>query len=186
MQGCYPHRESPSSPRKIVHALSEPNHFKKCCLRFRNWITFRPCTLFVCDRGGFAQPALCRRHRARMISPNSASRIKILARSTKVPPGRGPLDVDKVCGLAPWGAYSASRRLCSSSSISFANLIESRRIGCCPRQSAALFELPFELFSVALLIHDGTLLFMRRRNRSITETTCRPNIFPRFPPQDRV
>jgi hypothetical protein len=30
-----------------------------------------------------------------------------------------------------------------------------------PRQSAALLELPFELFSVALLIHDGTLLFMR-------------------------
>jgi hypothetical protein len=39
------------------------------------------------------------------------------------------------------------------------------------------------LFSVALLIHDGTLLFMRRRNRSITETTCRLNIFPRLPPQ---
>jgi hypothetical protein len=57
----------------------------------------------------------------------------------------------------------------------------SRRIRCCPRQSAALFELPFELFSVALLIHDGTLLFMRRRNRSITEIICRLDIFPRLP-----
>jgi hypothetical protein len=54
-------------------------------------------------------------------------------------------------------------------------------IGCCPRQSSALFELPFELFSVALLIHDGTLLFMRRRTHPITETTCRLNIFPRLP-----
>jgi hypothetical protein len=34
-----------------------------------------------------------------------------------------------------------------------------RRIGCCSRQSPALLELPFELFSVALLIHDGTPLF---------------------------
>jgi hypothetical protein len=54
-------------------------------------------------------------------------------------------------------------------------------IGCCPRQPSALFELPFELFSVALLIHDGTLLFMRRPTHPITETTCRLNIFPRLP-----
>jgi hypothetical protein len=39
----------------------------------------------------------------------------------------------------------------------------------------------FKLFSVALLIHDGTLLTMRRWNRSTTETTCRPNIFAGFP-----
>src|SRR3984957_2274348 len=56
----------------------------------------------------------------------------------------------------------------------------SRGIGCCPRQSAALFELPFELFSVALLVHHGTLLFMRPR--PTTETTCRLNIFPRLSP----
>jgi hypothetical protein len=37
---------------------------------------------------------------------------------------RLPLDVDKVCGPVPLGGYSASRRLCSNSSISFANLIE--------------------------------------------------------------
>ena len=30
-------------------------------------------------------------------------------------------------------------------------------VECCPNQSAALFKLPFELLSVTLLIHDGTL-----------------------------
>jgi hypothetical protein len=39
----------------------------------------------------------------------------------------------------------------------------------------------FKLFSVALLIHDGTLLTMKRWNRSTTETTCRQNIFAGFP-----
>jgi hypothetical protein len=56
----------------------------------------------------------------------------------------------------------------------------SRRIRRCPRQSAAQIELLFELLSVALLIHDGTPLATRRRNRSIKETACRSNIFPRF------
>lgn len=41
----------------------------------------------------------------------------------------------------------------------------SRRIRCGSRQSAAQVELPFELFSVALLFHDGTLLTMRRTAR---------------------
>ncbi len=46
-----------------------------------------------------------------------------------------------------------------------------RGIGCYPDQSAALFKLPFELFPVALLIHDGThFLSMRRWDCSITET----------------
>jgi hypothetical protein len=34
----------------------------------------------------------------------------------------------------------------------------SREIRCFPRKSAAQIELPFELLSVAFLIHDGTLL----------------------------
>jgi len=55
----------------------------------------------------------------------------------------------------------------------------SRRIGRPYQESAALFQLPFELFSVRLSIHDGTL-FICKTNRSTTETACHLEIFPRL------
>ena len=63
--------------------------------------------------------------------------------------------MDKVYGPFLWAAIRppADYVLIPRS----ASLIEV--VGSLPRQSAALFELPFELFSVALLIDDGTFLY---------------------------
>ena len=105
------------------------------------------------------------------------------ARSTKVPPRRATSGHRQSLRARSFGRLFGLPQTMFQFLDQLRKPYRSRRIRCCPPQSAALLELPFELFAVTLLIHDGTLLFMRRRNRSITETTCRPDIFPRLPPR---
>jgi hypothetical protein len=62
----------------------------------------------------------------------------------------------------------------------------SRRIGCYSRQSAALLELPFELLSVALLIHDGALLFYETAEPLDYRDQLSSKYIPEASAQDRV
>src|SRR6266446_7860656 len=49
MQGCCPHRDSPSSPSKIAAGILGAKSFQEMVLRFQNRNTGRPCKLFVCE-----------------------------------------------------------------------------------------------------------------------------------------
>src|SRR6202051_1966350 len=55
MQGCCPHRESPSSPRKLAAGILGTKFIPRNGLRFRDQNTGRPCKLFVCDHDCFEQ-----------------------------------------------------------------------------------------------------------------------------------
>ena len=49
MQGCCPHQESPSLPRKIAAGVFDTNSFQEMVLRFRNRNTGLPANCSFCD-----------------------------------------------------------------------------------------------------------------------------------------
>jgi hypothetical protein len=76
----------------------------------------------------------------------------------KTPSGeRGPPDGDKVHGPPGWRLFGGFAQTMFQFLNQFREPYRGRGIGCSPHQSAAQFKLPFELFPVTLLIHDGTL-----------------------------